>query len=84
MTPPLFEPHSPGSASPPGTQVLPGAEGIEAGLDAVRDGQDINYEGSATTLDWNQAGDVTSGFVGIWEYRGGAIVELEALPFSIE
>ena len=71
-------------ASPPGTQVLPGTEGIEAGLDAVRDGQDINYEGSATTLDWNQAGDVTSGFVGIWEYRGGAIVELEALPFSIE
>ncbi len=71
-------------ASPPGTQVLPGAEGVQAGLEAVRRGVDVNYEGGATTLDWNQAGDVTSGFIGIWQYSGGEIVELEVLPFSIQ
>ena len=71
-------------ASPPGMTVLPGAESIEAGLEAVRDGDDVNYEGGATTLDWNADGDVTTGFVAIWEYQNGQIVEIEVLPFSLE
>ena len=45
-------------ASPGGLTVLPGPEGIRAGLEAVRDGDDVNYEGAATTLDWNADGDV--------------------------
>ena len=71
-------------ASPGGLTVLPGPEGVRAGLEAVRDGDDVNYEGAATTLDWNADGDVTSGFVGIWAYVGGAIVEQAVVPFSLE
>ena len=71
-------------ASPDGEVALPGAAGIKRALELIRDGDDVNYEGGATTLDWNADGDVTTGFVGIWEYQDGAIVELEALPFSIE
>ncbi len=71
-------------ASPSGAVALPGAAGIKRALELIRDGDDVNYEGAATTLDWNADGDVTTGFVGIWEYQDGAIVELEALPFSIE
>ena len=71
-------------ASPPGLPVLPGAEGIRAGLEAVRDGNDVNYEGAATTLDWNADGDVTNGYVGIWAYIGGAIVEQAVVPFVIQ
>ena len=71
-------------ASPPGMTILPGADGIAAGLEAVRDGDDVNYEGGATTLDWNAAGDVTSGFVGIWEFQNGEIVEVDVLPFGTE
>ena len=71
-------------ASPGGEVALPGADGIKRALELIRDGVDVNYEGGATTLDWNADGDVTTGFVGIWEYQDGAIVELEALPFSIE
>ena len=71
-------------ASPGGEVALPGAAGIKRALELIRDGDDVNYEGGATTLDWNADGDVTTGFVGIWEYQDGAIVELEALPFSIE
>ena len=70
-------------ASPGGLTVLPGPEGIRAGLEAVRDGDDVNYEGAATTLDWNADGDVTSGFVGIWTYLDGAIVEQMVVPFSL-
>ena len=71
-------------ASPGGEVALPGADGIKRALELIRDGDDVNYEGAATTLDWNADGDVTTGFVGIWEYQDGAIVELEVLPFSIE
>ena len=71
-------------ASPPGRTILPGADGIKAGLAAVRAGTDVNYEGGATTLDWNSAGDVTSGFVGIWEFRNGEIVEVDVLPFRAD
>ena len=70
--------------APGGETVIPGAEGIAAGLAAVRDGNDINYDGAATSLDWDDVGDVTSGFVGIWQYQGGAIVELDEIPFSLE
>lgn len=71
-------------ASPGGTVVTPGADSVKAGLEAVGDGDDVNYEGAATTLDWDAAGDVTSGFVGIWSYQGGEIVELETVPFTLE
>ncbi len=71
-------------ANPGGSVVIPGEDSIEAGLEAAADGDDINYEGAATTLDWDGAGDVTSGFVGIWAYDEGAIVELETVPFAIE
>jgi len=71
-------------ASPGGTVIVPGADSIADGLKAVGDGDDINYEGAATTLDWDAAGDVTSGFVGIWAYQGGEIVDLETVPFTLE
>ena len=71
-------------SSPGGDIVIPGVEGIAQGLEILRGGGDINYEGAATTLDWDENGDVTSGYIGIWEYRDGAIVEVEAIPFSLE
>ncbi len=71
-------------AAPGGTAYLPGAEGVKSALDAVKDGKAVNYEGAATTLDWNVNGDVTTGYVGIWQYAGGTIVELSEVPFSLE
>jgi ABC-type branched-subunit amino acid transport system substrate-binding protein len=68
--------------SPGGTIYIPGADSIKDAVKAVKDKKDINFEGSATTLDWDANGDVTSGFVGIWQYAGGAIVEIEEIPFS--
>ena len=47
-------------------------------------GADINYEGAATPIDWNAAGDVTSGFMEIYGYRDGALVTIEVQPFSLE
>ena len=69
---------------PSGEAAIPGAEGIAAALDLLRGGDDTDYQGAATSLDWDDNGDVTSGFIGIWEYRDGAIVELESIPFTLE
>lgn len=70
--------------SPGGETIIPSAESIKEGLELVRAGKDINYEGAATTVDWDEHGDVTTGFIGIWQYADGAIVELEQIPFSLE
>ena len=72
-------------ASPGGVTIIPGAASIASGLSSVSNGDDVNYEGAATSLDWDAAGDVTSGFVVIWQYTAdGEIEDLEAIPFSLE
>lgn len=72
-----------GISSPGGVIVVPGAEGIAAGLEAIRDGDDVNYEGAATTVDWDAAGDVATGFIEIWEYQDGSPVAIEELAFDL-
>ena len=71
-------------AAPGGQTFIPGAAGVKAALEAAGDKDDINFEGSATTLDWNADGDVTSGFVGIWRYKDGTIEELDEIAFSLD
>ena len=76
--------HLPRIGAPGGDAFTPGPTSIEAALEAVGDGDDINYEGAATSLDWNPVGDVTSGYIEIWEYAGGEIASLREVPFSLE
>lgn len=71
-------------SSPGGEIVIAGEAGVAAGLAALRNGSDIDYEGAATTLNWNAVGDVTSGYIGIWQYADGGIEEVEQIPFSLE
>jgi ABC-type branched-subunit amino acid transport system substrate-binding protein len=70
-------------AGPAGATFIPGAEGVKAAIEAVRAGTDVDFDGAATTLNWDDNGDVTTGFIGIWQYQGGAIVELETVPFDL-
>jgi branched-chain amino acid transport system substrate-binding protein len=70
-------------AAPDGETVIPSAESIANGLALIAAGEDVNFDGAATTLDWNDAGDVTTGYVGIWTYQDGTIVDLEAVPFDL-
>ena len=71
-------------ATPGGATVFPGPAGVRAALDAAGRGDDINYEGAATTVDWDDVGDVTSGYIEIWEYRDGGIAALRDVPFSVD
>ena len=71
----------PAVAGPPGDAYLAGPEGVRAALAAVRAGETPDYEGAATSLDWNAAGDVAEGLVEIWEWRDGSIVTAELASF---
>lgn len=66
-----------------GEVAVAGAEGVAAALAAVRAGNAINYEGAATSVDWDANGDVLTGFIGIWQYQDGTIVDLEEVPFDL-
>lgn len=69
--------------APEGEVFLPGPEGVAAALAAAAAGDDIDYEGAATTLNWDDAGDVTTGYIGIFQYTGGGIQELDVVPFDL-
>ena len=71
-------------AGPGGEAVIAGAEGIARALDLIRDGEEVDYEGAGTSVDWNGDGDIISGWIGIWEIRDGEIIELEQRPFTLE
>ena len=68
--------------SAPGTVVIPHPDSLAAGLDALADGRDVDYQGAAGTLDWDEHGDITHGYIGIWEFaEDGSIAEVELFEF---
>ncbi len=66
-------------AGPPGEVVIPGLEGVRRAVDLLKDGKDINFEGSAGAIDFDENGDVVTP-IEIWQYTGGTIetVRLES------
>jgi ABC-type branched-subunit amino acid transport system substrate-binding protein len=70
-------------AGPPGDPYAIGGEGVGAALAAVAQGWQVDLEGAATTLDWDENGDITSGYIGVWAYQGGEIVEISVTAFDL-
>ena len=59
-------------ANPPGEEVGPGLEGIKRALMLIAEGKDINYQGAAGPVDFDENGDV-AGYIEIWKVEGGEI-----------
>jgi branched-chain amino acid transport system substrate-binding protein len=59
-------------ANPGGETVEPGTEGYEAALQLIADGEDINYEGAAGPVDFDDAGDVVTGAIEVWHVDAAA------------
>ena len=70
-------------ASPGGTVVIASQDSIAAGLSAVDQGNDVDYEGAASSVNWNEVGDIASGYVAIWEFQDGSPVTQETIPFAL-
>lgn len=60
------------AASPPGEVVPAGVEGIKQALQLLKDGKDIDYEGAAGAVNFDENGDVITP-IEIWQYTGGTI-----------
>jgi len=54
-------------ANPPGEVITAGAANIRKALDLIAAGKDINYEGAAGSVDFDNAGDVVTP-IEIWRY----------------
>ena len=59
-------------ANPDGEVVGPGVEGIRRALTLIAEGKEINYEGAAGAVDFDENGDVF-GPIEIWKIEGGEI-----------
>ena len=58
-------------SGPPGRVFLANAAGVQAAVEAVRRGEEIDFQGAASPIDWNASGEVTAGFMAILEYHDG-------------
>ena len=68
--------------SPPG-QVVPGTPGgVADALRLLAEGRQVDYEGVASTLDWDEHGDLREGYIGVWRFtRDEGIEEVETVFF---
>jgi ABC-type branched-subunit amino acid transport system substrate-binding protein len=59
-----------------------GAANVRAALTAVRAGREVNFDGAASKLDFDAAGDLTSGEIGVWQFQSGALVEIDRFAYA--
>jgi branched-chain amino acid transport system substrate-binding protein len=57
-------------ANPEGTVINPGTAGFEQALEAIANGEDINYEGATGPVDLDDNGDVLIGAIETWHVDG--------------
>ena len=60
---------------PPGHIVLGTPVGVGDGLRWLASGQAIDYEGAASSLEWDENGDLLQGYVGIWRFTPDEYIE---------
>ena len=67
----------------PGVTTLPGQQGVADALRILSEGGEVDYEGAAGSLDWDDNGDLRQGHIGIWRFtEDDQIEELGVTPFS--
>ena len=67
----------------PGKMVIAGAEGIARALEVLADGGEVDYDGAAVSLDWDEHGDLLRGHIGIWRFTEDERIEdLEAVAYG--
>ena len=59
----------------PGEVVLAGPDGIARALEVLAAGGAVDYDGASGTLDWDENGDLSRGYIGIWRYTTDERIE---------
>ncbi len=67
----------------PGQLVIADVGSLRLGLSAAADGEDIDYEGAAQSLEWDENGDLERGYVGLWRFTAeGGIEDTGVIPYG--
>ncbi len=70
-------------AGPPGVTVLGTPSGVADGLSRLAEGREIDFDGAASTLDWDGNGDLRRGHLGTWRFTSDErIEELDTVPYG--
>ncbi len=70
-------------ASAPGDDVIASPDSVAKGLRTLAQGGDVDYVGAATAMEWDEHGDLSSGFSSIWRYtEDGNFEEVEIVPYE--
>jgi ABC-type branched-subunit amino acid transport system substrate-binding protein len=68
-------------ANPGGMEVTP--DNFLEGVEAVANGEDVNYQGASSNTNFNEAGDPANAAYSIWEFDGeGGTTNIETLAFE--
>ena len=66
----------------PGTGVTAGSQGIAATLRIPAQGGEIDCEGAASSMDWDENGDLRRGHIGSWRFTEDERIEvIGPVPF---
>ena len=69
--------------SRPGTAVTAAPQGVADALRILAQGGEIDYEGAAGSIDWDENGDLRRGHIGIWRFtEDERIEEVGAVAFA--
>ena len=70
-------------AGPPGRTVSGTPTGVADGLSLLAEGREIDFDGAASTLDWDENGDLRRGHIGVWRFTSDeGIEELDAVFYE--
>ena len=68
---------------PPGRTVVGTPKGVADGLTLLAEGQEIDFDGAASTLDWDDNGDLRRGYIGVWRFTSdGRIEDLDTVFYE--
>jgi len=70
-------------ASAPGLEVIASPDSIADALAVLADGGEVDYTGAATALEWDEHGDLLSGYSSIWRYTDdGNFEDVEIVSYA--
>jgi branched-chain amino acid transport system substrate-binding protein len=67
-------------ANPPGEVIYPGE--FKKAFDLLKEGKEINYEGAAGSVDFDQNGDVTTP-IEVWKYNSKGEIVTVRMEYEI-
>ncbi len=62
-------------AGPPGRTVPGTPSGVAESLYLLAEGRGVNFDGAASTLDWDENGDLRRGHIGTWRFTSDERIE---------